>query len=185
MRFEGSQQSDVADGGLQVLMLNRNRCCSMRSGGADTGNRLILVLTLRGSHHLAPLNLSGQRQHRQHLGFNVSCFKRKFGSFFKEDILLIKATPLRMQKSFPVDKNTDSLINLRHVQIAFEVQLRFIRLIFFYGATAICTVTHVMPFQKSERYILCFLVHLCQVFMRTSFLSNLCRAYHFIFSVIA
>lgn len=45
--------------------------------GADTGSRLILVLSPRGSHHLTLLNLPGQCQHPQHLATDISRLKKK------------------------------------------------------------------------------------------------------------
>ena len=69
---------DTAAGSLQVLMLTRNRC-----RGADTGSRVILVLSPRGSHHLTWVKPPGQGQHPQHLASHVSRLKRKVSSYLE------------------------------------------------------------------------------------------------------
>ena len=69
---------DTAAGSLQVLMLSRNRC-----RGADTGSRVTLVLSPRGSHRLRWVKPPGQGQPPQHLACHVSRSKRKVSSYLE------------------------------------------------------------------------------------------------------
>lgn len=64
--------------------------------GADTGSRLALVLSPRGSNHLAQVNLPGKRQNPEHLASNISCLKWRLVHFWNGipfTVTQIKATP--------------------------------------------------------------------------------------------
>lgn len=88
-------QGGGGSGGLEVALIEQSWYGWWKSAsvdakqdqmlrGADTGSRLTLVISPRGSHHLAGVNRPGHRQNPQRLASDVSCSIRTSVHFFEQ-----------------------------------------------------------------------------------------------------